>query len=98
MKLVTRRLAFAAASAGRHNHDRGGAGLADPAFCPPDGTSWRSLLLQELVADPDDSFSLAAIVLAVFIWRKAKRWYGKIPILLPLPIIFFLRGSLNKSF
>jgi membrane protease YdiL (CAAX protease family) len=34
-------------------------------------------------------FSLAAILLAVFMWRKAKRWYSKIPVLLPLPIIFF---------
>jgi hypothetical protein len=34
-------------------------------------------------------FSLAAIVLAIFTWRKAKRWYSKIPVLLPLPLIFF---------
>src|SRR5215470_10777445 len=34
-------------------------------------------------------FSLAAILLAVFMWRKARRWFTKIPVLLPLPIIFF---------
>ena len=34
-------------------------------------------------------FSLAAILLAVFMWRNAKHWYSKIPVLLPLPIIFF---------
>src|SRR6185369_3279172 len=34
-------------------------------------------------------FSLAAILLAIFMWRKAKRWYSKIPVLLPLPLIFF---------
>jgi len=35
------------------------------------------------------AFSLAAILLAVFMWRSARRWYSKLPVLLPLPIIFF---------
>ena len=34
-------------------------------------------------------FSLAGIGLAIFTWRKAKRWYSRIPVLLPLPLIFF---------
>ena len=34
-------------------------------------------------------FSLAAIGLAILTLRKAKRWYSKIPVLLPLPLIFF---------
>ena len=34
-------------------------------------------------------FSLAAILLVIFMWRKARRWYSKVPVLLPLPLIFF---------
>jgi hypothetical protein len=33
-------------------------------------------------------FALAAVVLAVFIWRNAKRWYRAVPLILPLLIIF----------
>jgi hypothetical protein len=33
-------------------------------------------------------FALAAIGLAVFIWRNATRWYKTIPLVLPLIIIF----------
>jgi hypothetical protein len=33
-------------------------------------------------------FALAAIGLAVFIWRNATRWYKTIPLILPLFIIF----------
>lgn len=33
-------------------------------------------------------FALAAIGLAVFIWRNATRWYKTIPLVLPLLVIF----------
>ena len=33
-------------------------------------------------------FALAAVGLAVFIWRNATRWYKTIPLILPLLIIF----------
>jgi len=33
-------------------------------------------------------FSIAAIGLAVFIWKNAKRWYRTIPLIIPLLIIF----------
>ena len=33
-------------------------------------------------------FALAAIALAVFIWKNAKRWYRAAPLIVPLLIIF----------
>ena len=33
-------------------------------------------------------FALAAVGLAVFIWRNAKRWYRAAPVVIPLAIIF----------
>ncbi len=33
-------------------------------------------------------FALAAIGLAVFIWKNSKRWYGKVALIIPLLIIF----------
>jgi hypothetical protein len=33
-------------------------------------------------------FTLAAIASAVFIWKRSRRWYSKIPLILPLFLIF----------
>lgn len=33
-------------------------------------------------------FALAAIGLAVFIWKNSKRWFGKVALIIPLFIIF----------
>lgn len=33
-------------------------------------------------------FSIAAIGLAVVAWKKSKRWYSKIPLIVPLLVIF----------
>jgi hypothetical protein len=33
-------------------------------------------------------FALAAIGLAVFIWKNSKRWFGKVALIIPLLIIF----------
>lgn len=33
-------------------------------------------------------FSIAAIGLTVVIWKKSKRWYSKIPLIVPLLVIF----------
>ena len=34
-------------------------------------------------------FSIAAIALSIFLWTRSKHWYGKIPLILALPVIFF---------
>jgi xanthine/uracil permease len=34
-------------------------------------------------------FSLAAIALAILLWRRSKRWFSRVPLMVPLFIIFF---------
>jgi amino acid transporter len=34
-------------------------------------------------------FAIAAIALSIFLWTRSKHWYGKFPLIIALPIIFF---------